>query len=281
MEIIYIIGKKLIFNQMRKNKDLQAFYDDVYHKGETHYFSKFLEGNNRSETDEIVIKNLGNVSRKTILDVGCGTGALVRKISDLSPLWVKGIDYSETAIKQANASNFNELASFEVFDFDSWTKKVDVIISCGTFEHMDMPSEMMVKMASLLNPGGKLVLTCPHFYNIRGIIWITLQKLLNVPMSLTDVHSISPSDMALWSKNAGLVLSQFESFDYGRGNGKWLIEDMKKRLTNALGDAKLPNSNVDQLLSWIEDLIDYNEKTNAGLKFEGATCLYLFEKYGN
>jgi 2-polyprenyl-3-methyl-5-hydroxy-6-metoxy-1,4-benzoquinol methylase len=96
--------------------------------------------------------------------------ALVRKISDLSPLWVKGIEYSESAIKQAKASNYNELASFEVFDFDSWTQKVDVIISCGTVEHMDVPTEMMVNMASLLNHREKLVLTCPHFYSIRGSV---------------------------------------------------------------------------------------------------------------
>jgi 2-polyprenyl-3-methyl-5-hydroxy-6-metoxy-1,4-benzoquinol methylase len=278
MENTFIIGKKLIFNAMKKNKDLQAFYEAVYQKGETNYFSKFQEGNNKSETDEIVIKNLGDVSGKTILDFGCGTGALVRKISELGPLWIKGIDYSETAIKQAKETNSNELTSFEVFDFNTWTQKVDVIISCGTFEHMDAPSEIMVKMASLLNPGGKLILTCPHFYNIRGIIWITLQKLLDFPMSLTDVYSISPSDMAKWAKNAGIVLSQIESFDYERGNGKWLIEDMKKRLTNALRDANLPYNKVDEMLDWVKDLIYYNEEIKAGITLEGATCLYLFEK---
>lgn len=278
MESIFIIGKKLISDAMKKNKDLQAFYEAIYRTGETKYFSKFQEGNNRSETDEVVLKNIGDVSGKTILDVGCGTGALVRKISELGPLWIKGIDYSETAIRDAVETNSNELAFFEVCDFNTWNEKVDVIISCGTFEHMDAPSEFMVKMASLLTPSGKLILTCPHFYNIRGIIWITLQKLLDVPMSLTDVHSISPSDMAKWARDAGLVLSRIESFDYERGNGKWLIEDMKKRLSNALRDAKLSFNKVDEVLTWVNDLIDYNEATQAGMRLEGATCLNLFEK---
>ncbi len=100
-------------------------------------------------------------------------------------------------------------------------------------------------------------------------------------MSLTDVHSICPTDTSLWSKNAGLALSQIQFFEYGRGNRLWLIEDRKKRLIILLGDVNFPNSNVNQFLSWIEDLIDCNEKTKVSLKFEGVTCLHLFEKYGN
>jgi 2-polyprenyl-3-methyl-5-hydroxy-6-metoxy-1,4-benzoquinol methylase len=264
---------------MKKNNDLKSYYESIYQKGEATYFSKFENGNNKSENEEIVLKHLGDLKGKRVLDVGCGTGSLVHKIADAGALKSIGIDYSETAIKTANEMHPHPNVKYLSMDFNLWMEPVDIIICCGTFEHLDNPQEMMNKMNSLLSPGGTIILTCPHFYNIRGIIWITLQKLLDVPMSLTDVHSISPADMIRWSKNCNLVLDSIESFDFERGNGQWMIDDLKKRLTNALRDAKLPNEKVEDMLIWLNDYVSYIENTGTMNNFEGATCLYKFLRF--
>jgi 2-polyprenyl-3-methyl-5-hydroxy-6-metoxy-1,4-benzoquinol methylase len=263
---------------MKQNSDLKAFYESIYQVGETKYFSKFENGSNKSENEEIVLKHLGDLNNKKVLDIGCGTGSLVQKIAEAGAAHVIGIDYSETAIKTAQSTHHHPNAQYRFVDFTTWNEPMDIIISCGTFEHLDDPQEMMNKISSLLNPGGTMILTCPHFYNIRGIIWITLQKLLNIPMSLTDVHSISPADMVRWSKNCNLELDIIESFDYARGNSQWMIEDLKKRLTNALKDANYPNDKVDLLLNWLNDYVKYNESSTDPNHLDGATCLYKFVK---
>ncbi|MEQ6123447.1 class I SAM-dependent methyltransferase [Pseudotenacibaculum sp. MALMAid0570] len=261
---------------MKTNQDLKSFYEAIYQKGEQSYFSKFENGANKSENDDIVMKNLSDVKGKTVLDIGCGTGELIYRIAKQGVSEAYGIDYSESAIKTAKEKPVVNNCHFSTTDFNDWDQPVDLIISCGTFEHMDEPWTMMKKVSNLLQTGGELILTCPHFYNFRGIVWISLQKLLGVPMSLTDVHSISPADMMKWGKEAGLNLEVVESYDYERANGKWMIQDMKKRLTNALRDAELANDNVDSLLNWFEDLIIYNNDNR--ITMDGANCLYKFVK---
>ncbi len=263
---------------MKTNQDLKSFYESIYQKGETTYFSKFENGANRSAHDEFVLKNLTEIEGKSVLDIGCGTGGLIHKIALKGASHAYGIDYSKSAIETAKEKHHSDNCTYSSLDFNDWKKSVDIIISCGTFEHMDEPWAMMKKVSDLMKPEGELILTCPHFYNIRGLIWISLQKLLDVPMSLTDIHSISPADMAKWGKDAGLRIVAIESYDYERANGSWMLEDMKKRLTNALRDASLPNHKVDELLTWLKDLLEFNHNNPNGIKMEGANCLYKFVK---
>jgi 2-polyprenyl-3-methyl-5-hydroxy-6-metoxy-1,4-benzoquinol methylase len=263
---------------MKTNKSLKYFYESIYQKGEKTYFSKFESGVNKSDNDEVVLKNITEIEGKSVLDIGCGTGGLIHEIAKKGASHAYGIDYSKSAIKTAMGKYQLNNCTYSNMDFNNWKESIDIIISCGTFEHMDEPWEMMRKVSNLLKQEGELILTCPHFYNIRGLVWITLQKLLNVPMSLTDVHSISPADMAKWAKDAGLKIVAVESYDYERANGQWMLKDMKKRLTNALRDANLTIDKVDEMLAWLENLIEFSHNDPNGIKMEGANCLYKFVK---
>ena len=77
---------------------------------------------------------------------------------------------------------------------------VDVVVSCGTLEHMSDPRQELCRMIELVDGKGTIILTCPYFLNIRGFVWMTLALLLDVPMSLTDKHFISPFDIEGWLK---------------------------------------------------------------------------------
>ena len=59
------------------NAKLKDRYNDIYRKGEGTFFSKFVEGVNVSEADEMVLDAI-EWSGKRVLDIGCGTGAMVR-----------------------------------------------------------------------------------------------------------------------------------------------------------------------------------------------------------
>ena len=116
-------------------------------------------------------------------------------------------------------------------------------------------------MNNNLNKGGVLITASPSFVNPRGYVWMTLQKLLNVPMSLTDVHFFSPSDMFNFAKKNNCNLN-FTTIAHDWGGGKRTIKDFKKRLVNALKDAKLNNKQVKPFLIWLEDAMKYFKHTN-------------------
>ena len=104
-----------------------------------------------------------------------------------------------------------------------------------------------------------MIHTCPSFLNIRGYVWMSLSILFEVPMSLTDLHFICPFDMEDWAKKLDMKI-EWHTIDEDVGNGKRLIVDMEKRLTNALRDAGLDNSRVPKLIEWLNKAIQYDNK---------------------
>jgi len=105
-----------------------------------------------------------------------------------------------------------------------------------------------------------------------------LNKLFEVPMSLTDLHNITPSDMEKWSIEANLKLIKQMSYDYSRANGERMITDMKKRLTNALSDSKFPTDKINSLLDFCKNFFEHQQKNPNDLNLEGMSKLYILQK---
>jgi hypothetical protein len=94
-------------------------------------------------------------------------------------------------------------------------------------------------------------------------------------MSLTDIHNITPFDIEKWANEAGFQLLKQESYDLNRSNGNLMINDMQKRLTNALRDSKLPNNKVSSLLEFCNNFFEYQNKFPENIKLEGLSKLYI------
>lgn len=254
------------------NADLREIYEGVYQKGEGSFFSRFSSGVDDSENDTVVL-SATDWKGKTVLDIGCGTGHTAAAIAAAGAAHVYGIDYAPTAIEQAQAAHQQTGLSFRTMSAADWTEPVDVILSCGTLEHMDDPGEELRRMVSLTATGGEVIVTCPYFVNLRGFVWMTLAKLFDTPMSLTDRHLISPFDIEGWLERTTHRLHRTIAFDFDRANGRLMLEDMRKRLTNALRDGGLPNDRVPALMDWLGAVVDYHERT-AQPSLGGRNALY-------
>jgi 2-polyprenyl-3-methyl-5-hydroxy-6-metoxy-1,4-benzoquinol methylase len=260
---------------IESTEKLQKLYEAVYAGGKEEFFSRFVNGRDISETDSIVW-TATKFAGKRVLDVGCGTDETVAGIAGLGAISITGIDYAQSAIEQANARHQADNLRFLVRSLGDWIEPVDVVVSCGTLEHMERPDLELKKMAGLVKGHGEIVLTCPYFLNLRGFVWMSLALLLDVPMSLTDRHFISPFDIEDWLEGTGMRLVQVQPFDYELANGRHMLVDMKKRLNNALHDAGLPNNKVNTTLAWLEKVAAHEARTSPG-RFGGANALYLIQ----
>jgi 2-polyprenyl-3-methyl-5-hydroxy-6-metoxy-1,4-benzoquinol methylase len=260
---------------IESTEKLRKLYEAVYAGGKEEFFSRFVNGRDISETDSFVWTAL-SYAGKRVLDVGCGTGETAAGIAGLGAISVTGIDYAQSAIEQANARHQADNLRFEVRSLDDWSEPVDVVVSCGTLEHMERPDLELKKMVDLVKGRGEIALTCPYFLNLRGFVWMSLVLLLDVPMSLTDRHFISPFDIEDWLKGTSMRLVRAQSFDYELANGHFMLAGMNKRLKNALCDAGLPNDKVDTTLAWLEKVVTYEARTSPG-RFGGANALYLIQ----
>ncbi len=121
-------------------------------------------------------KRLGgkpNFEKKTVLDFGCGHGALSIEIAQSGAKEIKGIDLENGPLDFAkknlelNYSKFRENISFSNLNIleKDIEKKFDLIVSKDTFEHTQNLDTVIQKMYDLLKIGGKAYLGFGPLYN--------------------------------------------------------------------------------------------------------------------
>lgn len=106
-----------------------------------------------------------------ILDAGCGNGAIAGRLAKLG-YQVTGIDLSEDGIviaRKAYPKVRFEVAS--VYDdlHAIIDEEVDVVISSEVIEHLYYPQRYLENMASIIRPGGIIILTTPYHGYLKNL----------------------------------------------------------------------------------------------------------------
>jgi len=210
-----------------------------------------------------------------VLDIGCGEGRLAAMLSFAGAKKVDAIDYSIEAIKIAQKTFNLENVSFSCTDYRTVNKRYDVVVLQGVLEHFDNSFEALKYIIETnLKDDGRVILTTPSFLNPRGYVWMTLQLLFDVPMSLSDINFMCPFDFEEFCKEHGYTLEEIKSTDQDWGSGELSIIDLSKRLPNALRDAGMDNSKVNRLLEWLSKAVKYHRTDD----FSGAIVGYKISK---
>jgi 2-polyprenyl-3-methyl-5-hydroxy-6-metoxy-1,4-benzoquinol methylase len=257
---------------MKKNQNLKLFYNQIYRKGEEKHFTSFvIESKPTSEIKE-VLKQVSWKSKK-VLDVGCGTGLFALHAAKKGAS-VLGIDFSNEAIDIAKKRRIHPKLNFQNIDAKNITEKYDIIVSIGTLEHMDNPLLILKLLKKHLNPNGHIIVTSPNWTNPRGYMLLTLWFLFEAPITLADLHHLTPIDFENFAKKLNMQIA-WRTFDKSWAHGTKLIEDFKRRIPNVLHEAKLPNNvnNIQNYLKWIEQHI---VSLNHDLPHSGALAIYDF-----
>jgi 2-polyprenyl-3-methyl-5-hydroxy-6-metoxy-1,4-benzoquinol methylase len=254
----------------RSNEQLQKIYDREYTND---IYKNFFTYSNYEMFREI-INLIPSWVGLDVIDIGSGQGEIAAMAKLAGANIVDGVDYSQEATKIAKQRYNIEGLNFICSDFRAVTgRKYDVAVMNGVLEHFDEPYVALDYICkNICKPGGRIITSSPSFLNPRGFVWMALQLLLNVPMSLTDLHFLCPFDFEKYCDEHGYKLS-YKSLFHQLAWGEKTVLDFRKRLTNALRDAKLDNSNVDRFLEWFEKTIPYAQHDN----HTGALVAYLIE----
>jgi len=165
---IYFMGKDLMTIWLETNKrekvadDLEQFYSklagDTYEKASKSWFlpRRFWHDHKNKE----VVKH---VAGKNVLDVGCGSGTIVKKLLAINKN-VVGVDISEQFVEFCRTKypdgkfyrlDANNLKVFEDNSFDS-------IVCSEVLEHLDTPGNALKEFYRVLRRGGSLIVTTPN-----------------------------------------------------------------------------------------------------------------------
>jgi trans-aconitate methyltransferase len=164
---------------------------------------------------EDVLKLLAPQAGERILDLGCGTGHLTRKIADAGAS-VIGIDRAETMIEQAR-QNYPELR-FLVADATDFTfdEPFDAVFSNAVLHWIPAAEDVAACIWRALKPGGRFVAEFGGKSNIQAVetaVYAALQTLGHPDLRLPPYYFPSTGEYTTLLERQGFRVTFAAHFD--------------------------------------------------------------------
>jgi len=163
------------------------------------YNFKFLEGYDNIYLYSAISSFINHQNNKpSILDIGCGTGTLLKKIDINNISFYKGIDISSIAIKQAFKLE-NTKVSFEKADMMTFQTQVkfNIIIFCESLYYLRDDNQIDIiieKYDNFLANNGIVIISCFYKANYS----IIFEKYNHHYFSLDDIKVSKSKDKLKW-----------------------------------------------------------------------------------
>jgi SAM-dependent methyltransferase len=115
---------------------------------------------------KLLKKGLRQKDSPTVLDLGCGTGAVLQELTAFSnPV---GVDMSPLALDFCRTRNLTNLIVGRGESLPFRTASVDAVLALDVLEHIEQHEVAFGEASRVLKPGGVLVLSVPAFKSLWG-----------------------------------------------------------------------------------------------------------------
>jgi SAM-dependent methyltransferase len=101
-----------------------------------------------------IVEHLVAFGVSTVLDAGCGDGALAAAAAH-APLWVVGLDAAAPMVQAAR--RHGPVVRGEVTALPVADESVDAVVSVNVLDHLDRPTDALWEARRVLRPGGLLI----------------------------------------------------------------------------------------------------------------------------
>lgn len=143
---------------------------------------------------ESTFRELGDLTGKRVLDVGCGSGRYLVEAARRGASQVTGLDFAESMLELARGhleqENYQDVASLVKQDFLQFSEReqYDFVLAIGFFDYVSDPPSYLVKMKHTATQ--KLILSFPKKWTARTLPrWIRL-TLAGCPVFFYDKREL-------------------------------------------------------------------------------------------
>lgn len=154
---------------MENNKNIFKENSKINFNNHAEVYNESHDGKFVAPMYDEIINRIMNTNAKKILDVGCGTGNVLIKLSGNKDLSLHGLDISEKMIEIAK-KNLGDKAELKAGDSEymPWEdNSFDVIVCNASFHHYPNPEKVLIEMKRVLKSSGTLIIgdpTAPIIY---------------------------------------------------------------------------------------------------------------------
>jgi len=141
----------------------------------------------RNNESEIVLKFIGNVKNKIILDVGCGTGYYSRLLINKKAKKVYAIDSSRKMLENIKSKNIIKINQ----DAESFKlkNKFEKIVCAGLLEFVESAEKVLINIKKYSTKNCGLVILCPS-NNILAKLYKIYHTSNNIKINLFNTNEI-------------------------------------------------------------------------------------------
>jgi ubiquinone/menaquinone biosynthesis C-methylase UbiE len=100
----------------------------------------------------------------TVLDIGCGTGAMSRKLAPFGH--VVSADFSPLALEFSRRRSLTSLCAADAMRLPFRDGSFDVIVALDILEHLPDDQAALCEFQRVLKPGGRVVATVPAYKSL-------------------------------------------------------------------------------------------------------------------
>lgn len=138
-------------------------YDNIAQLEDTHWWYRGM-----AATSEELLRPHIKDSKLKILDAGCGTGGMLRRLSSFGV--GTGIDFSPLALTHAHHKIPNDLCRASIAQVPFASDSFDLITSFDVLYHRSISDDQTAlnELARLLKPDGIALIRVPAFESLRG-----------------------------------------------------------------------------------------------------------------
>jgi len=154
-------------------------WEKLAHKYNKLWVQKYSLGPTRREVLKIVLPLIKSNPGIKILEIGCGTGQLIKEISaENKNISYFGIDVAENMIEIAKNDNKRNNVKFEAIAIEKYKTKetFDLIICTHAFPYFPAKEQMMKKISGLCNNGARVIIANASSNNLKDRIITFLLK---------------------------------------------------------------------------------------------------------
>lgn len=136
------------------------YYDQVKAKGLVNMGLNILTSFSMSLKERMILKNYSfKKDGISILDLGCGDGTFLSKLSDKFNKF--GIELSSEGYAITKKKGIKVIYA-DFFDHKFKSQKFDIITMWHVFEHINNPQKLVKKVNSILNKNGLFIIAVPN-----------------------------------------------------------------------------------------------------------------------
>jgi len=178
------------------------------------------------------------ITGEKILDIGCGSGILVGKLSKAGYI-AHGVDWSQPAIEYAKRNTVGEYTVADInYGMTDIKGKYDMVVASHILEHIENPDMFFKEIRRVLKPYGYIVVAVPNLdwyglkpewrqvstifdpehsvcYKFRGLAKLLMKEGFSVAKITTRTHGVS-----LLTAMGVTLYSKVKGKKAGTGDGK-------------------------------------------------------------